>query len=530
MSSPDNGLGGPADPVRPDAATSAGPTLTRWQKFRMVVKVVELRLRFVALMAATGLVFGYWDTIWNYYEKYTRPPGRRGTRRRPTSSSTARCTRASSRPSREAARSAGCRSRSGSRARQQSLPAGRHGSRRTSPRCGSRRRGSGPRGRLRPARRDADDGRLGRVRRAPAGADLVEDQGDGAGGEAPCQLHRHRRVKAGEPLAELYSPELYQAIRELLLARSGEGRSTPQSARAAALLGDGGDLVGLAREKLGLWGITPRQVDEILAKGKAEYRVPILSPISGVVVKKNVVEGQYVTEGEAMFEVADLAPRLDPGPGLRGPVRRWSSVGQAVEATVEAYPGEVFRGRSPSTTPRSNPTTRTLDVRYDLDNADGRLRPGMFATVTLEDPRGRLRRRSGSRWPPPATSRPGGLTAAEQKVCPVTTLKLGAMGKPVAVEVEGKKSGPAAGPARRSSRPSPRGTSARLAPAPRDEVLTVPESAVIDTGTRKLVYVEAEPGVFEGRAVVLGPAAPATATRSSRALAPARRWPPRAPS
>src|SRR3974390_929894 len=49
--------------------------MTRWQKFRLVVKVVELRLRFIALMAITGLVFAYWDTLWNYYEKYTRPQG-----------------------------------------------------------------------------------------------------------------------------------------------------------------------------------------------------------------------------------------------------------------------------------------------------------------------------------------------------------------------------------------------------------------------------------------------------------------------
>src|SRR3979490_2768773 len=51
------------------------PTLSRWQKFRMVVKVVELRLRFVALMAVTGLVFAYWDTLWNHYDKYSRPAG-----------------------------------------------------------------------------------------------------------------------------------------------------------------------------------------------------------------------------------------------------------------------------------------------------------------------------------------------------------------------------------------------------------------------------------------------------------------------
>src|SRR4051812_13549490 len=51
-----------------------GP-LSRWQKVRLVVKVVELRLRFIALMTVTGLVFGYWDTIWNAYEKWSRPPG-----------------------------------------------------------------------------------------------------------------------------------------------------------------------------------------------------------------------------------------------------------------------------------------------------------------------------------------------------------------------------------------------------------------------------------------------------------------------
>src|SRR3954449_9884807 len=64
------------EPVAPTLpAEPAEVPLTRWQKFRMVVKVVELRLRFIALMAATGLVFVYWDTLWNYYDKWTRPVG-----------------------------------------------------------------------------------------------------------------------------------------------------------------------------------------------------------------------------------------------------------------------------------------------------------------------------------------------------------------------------------------------------------------------------------------------------------------------
>ena len=57
----------------PEIARIDETPLTRWQKFRLVVKVVELRLRFVALMAITGLVFAYWDTLWNRYDKWMRP-------------------------------------------------------------------------------------------------------------------------------------------------------------------------------------------------------------------------------------------------------------------------------------------------------------------------------------------------------------------------------------------------------------------------------------------------------------------------
>src|SRR5205823_14139683 len=69
-----NDAPGRPDPALPDSGPPAEPTLTRWQKFRLVVKVVELRLRFIALMAITGLVFAYWDTIWNRYDKWMRPP------------------------------------------------------------------------------------------------------------------------------------------------------------------------------------------------------------------------------------------------------------------------------------------------------------------------------------------------------------------------------------------------------------------------------------------------------------------------
>jgi Cu(I)/Ag(I) efflux system membrane fusion protein len=96
-------------------------------------------------------------------------------------------------------------------------------------------------------------------------------------------------------------------------------------------------------------------------------------------------------------------------------------------------------------------------------------------------------------------------TVEDQKACPVTNTKLGSMGDPILVEVKGRKVWLCCSTCPPKLKAEPARYLARLAPSPRDEVLSVPELAVIDTGSRKVVYVEAEPGVFEGRRVVLGP-------------------------
>ena len=192
-------------------------------------------------------------------------------------------------------------------------------------------------------------------------------------------------VKAGEPLAELYNPELSQAVQELLLARRSERASSPPQSAAARAAGRPVDMVRLSTEKLKRWGITQEQVDAILREGKADFKVPILSPIGGTLVKKNVVAGQEVAEGYPMFEVADLthvwvqAQVFEHQIGL---IRE----GQSAEATVGAYPGESFPGKLAFIQPTLDPATRTVEVRFDLENPGHRLRPGMFASVTLKTP------------------------------------------------------------------------------------------------------------------------------------------------
>lgn len=495
------------DPNAPGGEPRPGTPapLTRWQKTRMVVKVVELRLRFVALMAATALVFAYWDTIWNYYDKWTRP---------------------------ESVQTAAVEGAEYYCPMHPTVIRDEPG---TCPICGmplsKRKKGEReelPKGvtarvQLAPERIAQagvrtvsvayepleesittvgyvtfDERRLARISSKTKGMARVE------------KLHvnfKGTEVEAGAPLAELYSPELYQAIQEALLAkRQADEPSRAQSARGRSVLGDPGTLLEASREKLRLWGLTTDQIDRILASGRAESTVSIVAPLGGVVTEKNVVEGQYVAEGEAMFEVADLDHVWIRAQVYEGqfPLVR---VGQRVTATVEAYPGRTFEGEVAFIDKVLDPATRTVDVRYDLENPGQALRPGMFASVTLRTPMAEapaFRGRFAARGAAHDLTEQASLTVEEQEECLVTGAELGSMGPPVPVEVAGKKLWMCCAGCEEKLKAEPARYLAKLAPPPDGGVLSVPDSAVIDTGDRKVVYVETEPGVFEGRSVVLG--------------------------
>jgi len=471
----------------------------------MVVKIVELRLRFVALMAATGLVFAYWDTLWNHYEKWTRPPGETHAAASDTEyfcpmhptviqaepGSCPICGMPLSKRKRGEAEvlPAGVLTRIAlapyrvAQAGVQTSEVGYSPLSETLTAVGSV---------------EVDERQLRRISSKTKGMARVEKL---------LVNFTGTRVKAGEPLAEVYSPELYVALQELLLHQGTlRAPSQAQTALGRSVMGDPKELIRLSAEKLKLWGITQTQIDQILRDGKADARLPILSPISGVVIRKNVVEGEYVSEGQPLFEVADLTHIWVKAQVFENQFSL-VKVGQSVEATVEAYPGEVFSGKVAFLDPVLNPQTRTVTVRYDLENADLRLRPGMFATVTLKTPVAdtpAFQTKLASRT---ATSKAhkASHTVEEQKICPVTTLKLGAMGDPVSTDVDGNTIWTCCDACPPKLKSEPAKYLARLAPAPKDAVLSVPESAVIDTGAKKVVYVETEPGVYEGREVVLGP-------------------------
>jgi Cu(I)/Ag(I) efflux system membrane fusion protein len=501
-----NGPSGQADPAAPGPAYVEEAPLTRWQKFRLVVKVVELRLRFIALMAATALVFAYWDDLWNRYDKWMRPA---------------------------AGHHAGV---SGIEYYCPMHPQVVQDAQGTCPICGmplaKRKKGEKatlPEGvtarvELAPFRVRQAGIKTAEVAYAPLTQTLTtvgyvafdERRMANIVAKVPGKTRvvklyvnfNGQDVEVGQTLAELYSPELSQAVQELLNAARRAGPSfQPQTDVARSLVADRQEMVRASAEKLRRWGVTQAQIDEILKKGQTDFTIPILSPISGHVFKKNVVEGQEVQERYAMFEVADLQTVWVQAQVYEHQLG-WVHEGQSVEATVAAFPGKTFPGKVEFIQPHLDPTTRTVEVRFGLDNPGHRLRPGMFATVALKTPLANapeFQTRAAALPVSGGETRPAGLTADQQKTCPVTNLKLGSMGDPIPVDVGGRKVWTCCSACPPKLKAQPARYLARLAPAPQDEVLSVPESAVIDTGSRKVVYVESEPGVFEGREVVLGP-------------------------
>src|SRR5262249_54799737 len=141
----------------------------------------------------------------------------------------------------------------------------------------------------------------------------------------------------------------------------------------------------IARDRLRLWGIKDDQIDAILKTGRPITHVTIRSPISGHVIKKYQVEGEYVEEGARLFDVADLSTVWIEAQVYEDELA-FLKEGLAVSATTKAFPNRVFRGKVAFLHPHLDAATRTLRVRFDIDNPRHDLRPGMYATVQLQVP------------------------------------------------------------------------------------------------------------------------------------------------
>jgi len=229
-------------------------------------------------------------------------------------------------------------------------------------------------------------------------------------------------VRSGQPVADIYSPEVATAIEEYRLAL--ENRNGLRQSDDPYALTQADALVKASQRRLELWGISEKQINAARTDGVPH--VTIYGYASGTVVDRKVTQGQYVSAGDTLFTVADLSQvwiKADVYEEQLPEIRQ----GQEVDITAESLPNKTLHGHVDFIEPSANQQTRTVPVHVHVGNPGMRLLPGMFVNATF--------------------------------------------------------------------------VSHAAAPS-----IVVPRSAVLDTGTRKIVYLARPNGVFEAREVEVGAA------------------------
>jgi len=288
------------------------------------------------------------------------------------------------------------------------------------------------------------------------------------------------RVAQGDHLVYLYSPELISAQAELLQAAKASDAASGEV--STYLKASSQRTLDATRQKLRLLGLSVEQVEAIEESGEPVTHLTVHSPIGGVVIEKMATEGMYVSTGTHIYTVADLSQVWVKLDAYESDLP-WIQYGQEVTFSTEAYPGEVFKGWISFKDPFLDPKTRTVKVRVNVPNADGRLKPEMLVRAVVKA------RSAGNgkvmdaamagKWICPMHPSIVKAEAGSCDICEmdlVTTESLGYVRADVADQ------------------------------AP----LVIPASAPLITGKRAVVYVEkpqADRPTFEGREVVLGPRA-----------------------
>lgn len=523
----------PPDAVAAESPAPA-PSAARG-RLLFLFELVWVRLRFILILVATGLVIGQWETIVNHYDKYTRAG-------RPKSALTAStveyfcpmhpsvvrdtegsCPICGMPLSRRAKGAAG------------ELPPDVIGRVQLSPErillAGVRTAAVG----LFPLEREIvvpgfvnfDERKLSRVAARAAGR--VERLYVGYAGV---------EVAAGDPLADFFSPDIIAAIEE--------HRAVSRGGLSA--------IAGASRRKLDYLGLSAADVTAFEGAGTAESLVTLRSPRAGVVAAKYIREGQYVNLGTVLYDIANLSVVWIEAEIYEADLP-YVKVGQPVEARAEAFPGSAWPGTVAFVGVTVDRDSRTVRVRFDVVNTDGRLKPGLFAACTLRVPVARTEPFASAPRVPTRTKTVY-LCPMHPEVVRDAPGKCEKCGGMELIPTEVAADPPAASftcvmhPEIRSDQPgkcpkcgmelvpAPSGAERviylcpmhpevvadgpgkcrkciaymdmdleprRLAAAGSVEVLVVPERAVIDTGSRKVVYLAREGGIFDAVECVLGP-------------------------
>lgn len=178
-------------------------------------------------------------------------------------------------------------------------------------------------------------------------------------------------VRRGQALATVYSPEMITAQEELL--------------QAYAIRESQPELYAAAREKLRSWRISEDQINRIVQNGQALEQFTITADVGGIVTEKMVELGDYVERGMPLYEIADLSTVWVVFDIYENEMA-WIEEGSTVEFTVASYPGETFEGEVDFIDPLVDRQTRVARARVEIDNPNGRLKPGMFVSGVIQNP------------------------------------------------------------------------------------------------------------------------------------------------
>ncbi len=188
-------------------------------------------------------------------------------------------------------------------------------------------------------------------------------------------------VRAGQPMLEIYSPDLVATQQEYLLALKNKklvGTSPfPDISKGAE------SLLEATRQRLRLWDISSAQVQALEKRGVVTRTMKLFAPENGFIVEKKAFQGDFVRAGMPLFKIADIST-VWINTTIYEKDLPWAKLGQQAKIEFDAYPNEIYTGRISYFYPYLNQKTRSLDVRITLANLGFKIKPNMYANVKLK--------------------------------------------------------------------------------------------------------------------------------------------------
>ncbi len=190
-----------------------------------------------------------------------------------------------------------------------------------------------------------------------------------------------QQVERGQPLLEIYSPELVTTQEELLLA--ARYRTATQKSPFEDVRGGGKSLLSAAKRRLALWDIPDRDIERLLETGEVKRTLTLYAPAGGVVTRLGVRSGMKVEPNSNLYTIADLS-RVWVLADIYEYELPWIELGQQATVELSYLPGESMRTEITYISPFLDPKTRTTEIRLELDNSAGKLKPEMFGNTLIE--------------------------------------------------------------------------------------------------------------------------------------------------